>query len=87
MKLKNIISGLAAMLMALCITGCDEEKDPIIIEGDLPIKTSALYMVGDATPNGWDIGNPTPLQASADDVRLSVHLHIRRHTLTSSPVP
>ena len=58
MKLKNIISGLAAMLMALCITGCDEEKDPIIIEGDLPIKTSALYMVGDATPNGWDIAIP-----------------------------
>ena len=70
MKLKNIISGLAAMLMALCITGCDEEKDPIIIEGDLPIKTSALYMVGDATPNGWDIGNPTPLQASADDALI-----------------
>ena len=67
MKLKNIFSGLAATLMALCLVGCDEEKDPVIIEGDLPIKTSSLFMVGDATPNGWDIGNPTPLQASVDD--------------------
>ena len=74
MKLKIIISSLAAMLMALCITGCDEEQDPIIIEGDLPIKTSALYMVGDATPNGWDIGNPTPLQASADDALIFTYL-------------
>ena len=67
MKLKNIFSGLAATLMTLCLVGCDEEKDPVIIEGNLPIKTSSLFMVGDATPNGWDIGNPTPLQASADD--------------------
>ena len=42
MKLNNIFYGLAATLMTLCLTGCDEEKDPIIIEGDLPIKTSAL---------------------------------------------
>ena len=49
MKLNNIFYGLAATLMTLCLTGCDEEKDPIIIEGDLPIKTSVLYMVGDAT--------------------------------------
>ena len=56
MNLKNIFFGLMATFMTLCLTGCDEEKDPIIIEGDLPIKTSVLYMVGDATPNGWDIG-------------------------------
>ena len=61
MKLKNIFSGLAATLMALCLVGCDEEKDPVIIEGDLPIKTSSLFMVGDATPNGWDNNNPTAL--------------------------
>ena len=67
MKLKNIFSSLAATLMALCLIGCDEEKDPVIIEGDLPIKTSSLFMVGDATPNGWNIDNPTPLEASADE--------------------
>jgi len=26
-----------------------------------PIETDNLYMVGDATPAGWDINNPTPL--------------------------
>lgn len=67
MKLKNIFSGLAATLVALCLVGCEDEKEPVIIEGDLPIKTSSLFMVGDATPNGWDVGNPTPLQATADD--------------------
>ena len=40
-------------------TSCDSEKDLIIIDGDLPIKTSTLYMVGSATPSGWDLGNPT----------------------------
>ncbi|MGM9842261.1 MAG: SusF/SusE family outer membrane protein [Candidatus Limisoma sp.] len=67
MKLKNIFFGLTAAVATMCLSGCDEERDPIIIEGDLPIKTSVLYMVGDATPNGWSIDNPTPLEASADD--------------------
>ncbi|EJW99747.1 hypothetical protein EVA_12145, partial [gut metagenome] len=35
------------------MTGCEGEKTLVIIEGNLPIKTSTLYMVGDATPNGW----------------------------------
>ncbi|MGM9834100.1 MAG: SusF/SusE family outer membrane protein [Candidatus Limisoma sp.] len=67
MKLKNIFFGLTAAVATMCLSSCDEERDPIIIEGDLPIKTSVLYMVGDATPNGWSIDNPTPLEASADD--------------------
>ena len=37
MKLKNIFSGLAATLVALCLVGCEDEKEPVIIEGDLPI--------------------------------------------------
>ena len=67
MKMTKIFSALAALWTMLCLTGCGEEQQPIIIDGDLPIKTSSLFMVGDATPNGWDIGNPTPLQPSADD--------------------
>ena len=67
MKLKKIFTFLASAVTALCLTGCDEERFPTIIDGDLPIKTSALYMVGDATPNGWSIDNPTPLQPSPDD--------------------
>lgn len=67
MKLNNIFSAIAGVALAASLTGCDGEKDLIIIDGDLPIKTSTLYMVGDATPNGWSIDNPTPLVASADD--------------------
>jgi len=33
---------------------------------DLPAY-STIYMVGDASPNGWDIGNATPLVQSADN--------------------
>ncbi|MDE7396130.1 MAG: SusF/SusE family outer membrane protein, partial [Muribaculum sp.] len=64
MKLKSTISLLSSLLL---LSGCDSEKDLIIIDGDLPIKTSTLYMVGDATPNGWSIDAPTPLVASEDD--------------------
>ena len=57
MKLRNILSVLAAGMLTL--TACEDEKDLVIYEGDLPIKTSTLYMVGDATPNGWSIiGKP-----------------------------
>lgn len=38
-----------SLLMTL-FTGCDGEKDLKIIDGNLPIKTSTLFMVGDATP-------------------------------------
>ena len=67
MKLKNIFFGLTAAVATMCMSSCDEERDLKIIEGDLPIKTSVLYMVGDSTPNGWSIDNPTPLEPSADD--------------------
>ena len=52
MKMTKIFSALAALWTMLCLTGCGEEQQPIIIDGDLPIKTSSLFMVGDATPNG-----------------------------------
>lgn len=66
MKLNKILSFAAAITLSLQFTACDGEKDLIIIEGNLPIKTSALYMVGDATPAGWNIDNPvamTPTEA------------------------
>ena len=67
MKIKNIISMLSGMLMLAGLTGCDGEKDLVIIDGNLPIKTSTLYMVGDATPNGWSIDTPTPLTPTEED--------------------
>ncbi len=67
MKLNHLFSALLGIMLTMGFTACEGEKDLNIIEGELPIKTGTLYMVGDATPNGWDIGNPTALQASADD--------------------
>ena len=61
MRIKNIIYTLTATLAAMAATGCEGEKDLVLIEGHLPIKTSTLYMVGDATPNGWSIDSPTPV--------------------------
>lgn len=58
---------MAGIALAAGMASCDSEKDFILIEGELPIKTSTLYMVGDATPNGWDIGAPTALAASDED--------------------
>ena len=58
---------LLAVFAALQLTACDSEKSLNIIEGELPIKTTTLYMVGDATPNGWNIGNPTAYEATAEE--------------------
>lgn len=67
MKLKNMTYALAGLAMTLLATGCEGEKDLIIIEGNLPIKTSSLYMVGDATPTGWSIDTPTPMTPGEED--------------------
>jgi len=67
MKPNRLFSAIAGIVLAMGLTSCDSEKDLNIIEGELPIKTQTLYMVGDATPNGWDIGNPTPLETTGDD--------------------
>lgn len=67
MKTMKIYSALAGIAMAATLAGCEGEKDLIIIEGNLPVKTSVLYMVGDATPNGWSIDDPTPFAPTEDD--------------------
>lgn len=67
MNLKNILSTLALGAIAVCLSGCEGEKDLVVIDGNLPIKASALYMVGDATPNGWSIDQPTPFAATEED--------------------
>ena len=51
----------------LCRRRATVRRTSIIIEGNLPIKTSTLYMVGDATPNGWSIDSPTPFEATEED--------------------
>ena len=70
-KIKALTAALftihCSLFMSIALTACDGEKELNIIEGDLPIKTTTLYMVGDATPNGWSIDSPTPLTATAED--------------------
>ncbi len=65
MKKNSILSLLLMMVTLLSFTSCEDEKELIIYEGNLPIKASALYMVGDF--NGWNIGDPTPMTASEED--------------------
>lgn len=57
----------AALLFAVTLASCEGEKDLVVIEGNIPIKTATFYMVGDATPAGWDIDNPTALTPSESD--------------------
>ncbi|MDE6160042.1 MAG: SusF/SusE family outer membrane protein, partial [Muribaculaceae bacterium] len=67
MKFRTSIYAFASMALAVACAGCESEKELIIIEGNLPIKTTTLYMVGNATPNGWSIDAPTPFAATAED--------------------
>ena len=73
MKLIKIFAVIAVALVSLGVMSCDSEKELIIIEGNLPIKTSTLYMVGDATPAGWDIGNPVALTPTEEDPLVFVY--------------
>ena len=73
MKIKSLFFLFAVLLAGFSFTSCDSEKDLIIIEGPLPIKTSTLFMVGDATPADWDIGNPYALTPTEDDPLVFVY--------------
>jgi hypothetical protein len=55
---------MAVLFVAMILISCDGEKDLVVIEGNLPIKTETLYMVGDATPTGWNIDAPTAFTPS-----------------------
>lgn len=43
---------------------CEKTKDIKVY--NIPIYKQ-LYLVGDATPAGWDIGKPTPMTVNPDD--------------------
>lgn len=65
---RNTFSAITLSILAgAALCSCEDEKDLIVIEGNLPIKTQTLFMVGDATPNGWSIDSPTPLTATEAD--------------------
>lgn len=67
MKTHKFTAIVAIMLMGLFMASCDEEKDIIVIDGNILIKTSTLYIVGDATPALWDVNNMYPLEMSEED--------------------
>lgn len=73
MKIYKLTAMVAIMLMGIFMTGCDEEKDLIVIEGNIPIKTSTLYIVGDATPAGWDVNNQVLLDISDEDPLVFIY--------------
>ena len=73
MKIYKLTAIIAIMVMGLFMTGCDEEKELIVIEGNIPIKTSTLYIVGDATPAVWDVNKMVLLEVSDEDPLVFIY--------------
>lgn len=73
MKTTYQFLGMVMLLLTTLLTGCEGEKEMIIIEEQLPIKTSTLFMVGDAAPCGWDINNPTPFTATEEEPLIFIY--------------
>lgn len=67
MKFFSKILMCLSLVAFLGLSSCDDEKEMIVIEGNLPLKASVLYVIGEATPNKWDIENPTKCEQSAED--------------------
>ena len=71
--ISTYLSAVVLLLTMALLSGCEGEKDLIIIDELLPIKTSTLFMVGDATPAGWNINEPTPLAVTEEDPMTFVY--------------
>ncbi|MCQ2236649.1 MAG: SusF/SusE family outer membrane protein [Bacteroidales bacterium] len=71
--MKKLLNILALVGICFSMASCSDEKDVIIIEGNLPIKTANLYMVGNATPAGWNIDEPVALTRSEEDPLIFVY--------------
>ena len=73
MKTINKFLSLMMLVMSFALTACEGEKDIIIIEETLPIKTSVMYFLGDAAPCGWNNGDPTSFTQDAENPYLFVY--------------
>lgn len=72
MKLKRIFT--AFLLICLCcMVSCEGEKELIHLGNDIPTKLGALYMVGNASPDNWDIDYPTQLVQSDEDPYIWIY--------------
>ncbi|MCR5077629.1 MAG: SusF/SusE family outer membrane protein [Prevotella sp.] len=65
--LKYGMYALLALLAPTTFQSCNDDKDIVVITEELPLKVDHLYMVGDATPAGWAIDNPTEMTKDADN--------------------
>ena len=73
MKIYKFTAIIAIMLMGIFMASCADEKDIIVIDGNIPIKTSTLYIVGDATPAVWNIDKPILLDVSEEDPLVFIY--------------
>lgn len=64
MNAKSIILGLLALSV---LSSCDDEKELKVYDFNLPIKTGVLYIVGDASPVGWNMDKAYALERSTED--------------------
>ena len=65
--MKHATRAILPLLGVLAMMSCHDDKDINVINEELPLKVAHLYMVGDATPTGWSIDNPTELTRDAND--------------------
>ena len=73
MKIYKFTAIIAIMLMGIFMASCEDEKDIIVIDGNIPIKTSPLYIVGAATPAVWNIDKPILLDVSEEDPLVFIY--------------
>lgn len=64
---------LTVVLFMSALSGCQDEKELIIYDGDLPIKTTAVYIIGSAGPSGWNIDSPQALEQSTEDPYIFIY--------------
>lgn len=63
--MKKYILSLTSLLFGLIIfTSCEKTKEITVY--NLPVYEN-LYLVGDATPAGWNIADPTPMTVDPED--------------------
>lgn len=64
-KMKKFKYQIIVLLIGIVFSSCQEEVKDIEIY-NLPVYKN-LYLVGDATPAGWDINKPSPMTVSPDN--------------------
>ena len=57
----------AVVFMPMLFQSCKDDKDIVIIDEELPLKVDHVYMVGDASPVGWNISDPFELTRDASN--------------------